>query len=182
MLDRSSLPAALSLLVFGLGCAGAEGSRLGEDPQPETVLAAIEYGGYLRSSAILPAASGAWPSALNDGSIVMSYVTTPSFPWYEKIAPERTGSGVSLAVGATIVRSVLDASGAVTKLTVMVRGADGSNPTVGDYWFAVTDPGGNPLVVDGKPQVGQLTQCYSCHQERAADGYLFGVPVANRAM
>lgn len=98
---------------------------------------------------------------------------------YRRIHPERTGANVTLLPGTMIVREVLDANRQVTKLTVMAKGPYGYDPTLGDWWFAVTDTGGTPLVENGVPMVGRLTQCHGCHLDRTHDDFLFGVPAAN---
>ena len=95
---------------------------------------------------------------------------------YKKIHPELKGTKVTIAPGTTIVREVLDTTGRVSKLTVMAKGPTGSDPTLGDWWFAVTDPGGTPLIENGTPMVGRLTQCHGCHLDRPQDDFLFGVP------
>lgn len=95
---------------------------------------------------------------------------------YRKIRPDRAGANVKLTPGTVIVREVLDASGQVSKLTVMAKGPPGYDPTLGDWWFAVTDPSGVPLTEDGVVLRGRLTQCHNCHIDRARDDFLFGVP------
>lgn len=97
---------------------------------------------------------------------------------YRAIHPEdtTTTAAVDLSVGTLIVREVLDANGAVTKLTMMAKGPAGYDPTLGDWWFAATDPTGKPLPGDAGPQVGRLTACHSCHVPRATSDFLFGVP------
>lgn len=98
---------------------------------------------------------------------------------YQRIRPDQKGANVALPEGTLIVREVLGADGKITKLTVMGKGAAGTNPALGDWWFAVTTPTGVPLEENGAPLSGKLTQCYSCHDQRgAADDYLFGVAVA----
>jgi len=98
---------------------------------------------------------------------------------FRKIHPETTGSGVTMTAGTVIVRSVLDASGKVSKLTLMAKGPPGYDPTIGDWWFGVTDPTGVPLVEDGVTQVGRLTACHTCHLPRSTDDFLFGVPAGD---
>lgn len=100
---------------------------------------------------------------------------------YRRIHPETSGSGVMMPVGTVIVRNVLDDTGAITKITLMGKGPTGYDPTIGDWWFGVTDPAGNPLpeASGAGPQVGRLTECHGCHIPRATDDYLFGVPQAN---
>jgi len=96
---------------------------------------------------------------------------------YRKIHPETSGSNVVMPVGTVIVREVLDANGAVTKITLMGKGPPGYDATLGDWWFGVTDPSGVPLpATNGGVQVGRLTECHGCHLPRATDDYLFGVP------
>lgn len=95
---------------------------------------------------------------------------------YRRIHPEATGSGVVLPPGTLIVRQVLDAQGQVTKVTLMAKQAAGYDPTLGDWWFGVTDPAGVPLEGASGPQVGRMTECHGCHIPRAQDDYLFGVP------
>jgi len=95
---------------------------------------------------------------------------------YRKIHPEQRDADVAVARGTVIVREVLDATGAVSKLTVMAKGPPGYDPSLGDWWFAVTDPGGVPLEEDGVVLVGRLSQCHDCHRERSRDDFLFGVP------
>ena len=99
---------------------------------------------------------------------------------YAKIHPETTGSHVTVPIGTLIVRQVLDANGQVTKVTLMGKATAGYDPTLGDWWFGVTDPSGNPLSDDTGLQVGRLTQCHGCHVPRAEDDYLFGVPAADQ--
>lgn len=98
---------------------------------------------------------------------------------YRQIHPETNGSHVKVADGTVIVRAVLDANGAVAKLTVMAKGPPGYDATLGDWWFGVTDPTGMPLVTNGVPQIGRLTDCHTCHAPRASDDFLFGVPPAD---
>jgi hypothetical protein len=95
---------------------------------------------------------------------------------YRKIHPEQPGANVTVARGTVIVREVLDARGQISKLTVMAKGPPGYDPSLGDWWFAVTDPRGAPLVENGAVMLGRLTQCHDCHLDRARDDFLFGVP------
>ena len=99
---------------------------------------------------------------------------------FAKIHPETTGSHITMPVGTLIVRQVLDANGQVTKVTLMGKGPAGYDPSIGDWWFGVTDPSGKPLSDDTGLQVGRLTQCHGCHIPRAQDDYLFGVPAADQ--
>ena len=99
---------------------------------------------------------------------------------YGKIHPEVTDTHIVMPVGTTIVREVLDANQQVAKLTMMIKGPAGYDPTLGDWWFAVADPEGNVLPdASGEPQIGRLTACHGCHLPRAGDDFLFGVPAAD---
>ena len=95
---------------------------------------------------------------------------------YRSIHPEDTTTTASVSIGTVIVREVLDSTGAVTKLTMMAKGPAGYDPTLGDWWFAETDPTGKPLTGDAGLQVGRLAACHSCHVPRASTDFLFGVP------
>ncbi len=98
---------------------------------------------------------------------------------YGKVDPTHPGANVTMARGTMIVREVLDGAGKVTKLTVMRKGPAGYDPSLGDWWFGVTDPSGVPLEDDGALLVGRIAQCHDCHRERASDDFLFGVPRDN---
>jgi hypothetical protein len=101
---------------------------------------------------------------------------------YKRVHPDRKGANVDLPEGTLIVREVFTA-GKVTKLTVMGKGPLGSNPAVGDWWFAVTTPTGTPLFENGQELLGKLPQCANCHDERGADDdYLFGVPTSSQQL
>ena len=146
-----------------------------------SILASVAGGAY-RQGARFEAVSGApYPSAIAAQTDVDVFVTTADYAMYARISPDQSGSGASLTPGATIVREVLDASGAVSKLTLMVKGPPGYNPTVGDFWFGVTTPDGTPVVDNGVTQLGKVSACFGCHMPRASDGFLFGVPRADRA-
>ena len=96
---------------------------------------------------------------------------------YRAIHPETT-STMTIGVGTVIVREVLDAAGAVSSLTMIAKAPAGYDATLGDWWFAETDPSGAAMVTDGTLQVGKLVACHSCHVPRETDDYLFGVPKA----
>jgi hypothetical protein len=101
---------------------------------------------------------------------------------YKKVHPDRKGANVDLPEGTLIVREVFEA-GKVAKLTVMGKGAPGSNPVVGDWWFGVTTPTGTPLWENGQELLGKLPQCVNCHDDRgAADDFLFGVPTTSQQL
>jgi hypothetical protein len=116
------------------------------------------------------------------GSFIDAWVSSSGYAEYSKINPAATGSEANLPAGTIVVREVLDASGNVTKLTLMCKGPTGYNEALGDWWFAETDPAGNPIVEDagGGAIVGRVDACYSCHTPRSDDDYLFGVPLDDR--
>ena len=113
--------------------------------------------------------------------MVREWVSTSSLAAYEAISPEVVGSGNTVPVGTTIVRAVLDEDGGVGELTLMFKGPPGYNSALGDWWFGVTDSNGTPDEADGGPEYGKLEACFSCHVPRSDDGYLFGVPLDDRA-
>lgn len=114
------------------------------------------------------------------GSFDIDVLVSQDARTYRRIHPETTGSGVTMAPGTLIVRQVLDAQGQVTKVTLMAKQRAGYDPTLGDWWFGVTDPAGEPLTDESGPQVGRLAACHGCHLPRAQDDYLFGVPKADQ--
>ena len=121
--------------------------------------------------------SKAYVSAI--GSFDINVFVSGDVADFRQIHPETNGSHVKVAEGTVIVRAVLDGSGAVEKLTLMAKGPPGYDATLGDWWFGVTDPTGTPLVTNGVPQIGRLTDCHTCHAPRASDDFVFGVPRAD---
>ena len=118
-------------------------------------------------------ARGPYTSTL--GPFTINCYVTGDVVDYRKIHPDQAGANVTVARGTVIVREVLDASARVTKLTVMAKGPPGYDPSLGDWWFAVTDPRGVPLEENGAVLRGRLTQCHDCHVDRSRDDFLFGV-------
>jgi hypothetical protein len=161
----------------------AEGSGSGGAAEMDTtsLLASISGGAYQTSTAFTQLTLAPYPSVAAPGSTVREWVSAFALDDYAKISPGVSGSGVTLPEGATIVRAVLDADGGVDKLTIMAKGPPGYNPDLGDWWFGVTDPEGIPLETDAGLLMGRLSECYSCHVPRNDDGYLFGVPLDDRA-
>ena len=112
---------------------------------------------------------------------VIVWVDPVGAPAYRTIDPDVSGSGAHVPRGTQIVRAVLDGNGAVAKLTMMCKGAPGYDASLGDWWFAETDPAGVPLTGDdGAPIMGAVSACHTCHIERAGDDFLFGVAAADR--
>jgi hypothetical protein len=120
-----------------------------------------------------------YASALAGTPTIELWISRDAKALYDRIRPDATGSRVTLPRGTVIVRAVYEA-GKVDKLTVMGKGAPGSNPAVGDWWYAVTTPDGIPLEQNGQHLAGKLEQCVACHDERGSDDYLFGVPTLAR--
>ena len=123
-----------------------------------------------------------YPSVAKPGVLIREWVNTSALATYEAVSPGTTGSNVTVAPGMTIVRAVVDEdAGTIDGLTLMYKGPAGYNPALGDWWFGVTDPSGNPAEEDGGAELGLLTACFGCHIPRQNDGFLFGVPLDDRA-
>jgi len=101
------------------------------------------------------------PSASAIGAFNIDVLVNQDAAEFKQIHPETSGSKVVMPVGTLIVRNVLDAAGKVTKVTLMAKGAAGYDPTLGDWWFGVTDPSGAPLTDATGLQVGRLSACHS---------------------
>jgi hypothetical protein len=121
-----------------------------------------------------------YPSAGVTGSTIDEWVSTIGAEDYMAIAPDGGAASAEVPVGTTIVREVLDGTGSVSELTLLVKGPPGYNPTIGDWWWGVTDPEGAPVIDDGGTALGRLTQCYSCHVPRQSEDFLFGAPLDDR--
>lgn len=119
-----------------------------------------------------PTVGNPYPSAL--GSYLVSLYISDGKTEYAKIRPTATGSHAQLPVGTVIVREVFAEDGTLAKLTVMGKGPAGYDPTLGDWWFAVTDVHGKPLMDNGHPQTGKIAGCKACHATRSADDFLYG--------
>ena len=88
------------------------------------------------------------------------------------------GGSMGSVVGEKLTRLIETA----TDRGLEQNGPAGYNPAIGDYWFGVTDARGTPLTDDqGHRRAGRVEACYSCHLEREADDFLFGVPSAMRS-
>lgn len=164
---------ACLLLVLGLcptGCAVGDGSpNSAIDAQMLTT--ASNYRAWPRIN------RAAYRSTL--GAFNINLYVSQGADAFRRIHPETSASHVVLPVGTIIVREVLDAQGAPTKLTLMAKGPAGYDGRIGDWWFGVTDPHGVPLWDQGHEQIGALAECHSCHIPRATDDFLFGVPAAD---
>jgi len=116
------------------------------------------------------------PYASAVGSFNINVFVNDGVRQYRQIHPDTTGTSVEMPIGSMIVRQVLDANGRVTKVTLMAKGPLGYDPTLGDWWFGVTDADGVPLSDASGIQLGKLTACHGCHIPRGKDDFLFGVP------
>jgi hypothetical protein len=149
-------------------------------PDEAAVLADVAHGAFRTNTDFTEVNAQAYTSGLSATSKINVWVNKIGAADYEGIEPEVSNSHHTVAPGTVIVREVFDMTGTVTKLTLMVKGPVGYNSTVGDFWFGVTSPDGTPMMDNGEQQMGKLTACFSCHQTRAGDGFLFGVPMAMR--
>ncbi|HXX69537.1 MAG TPA: hypothetical protein VEK07_20300 [Polyangiaceae bacterium] len=154
----------------------------------QAALSQIANQAYTKSPAFTQA-STLYPST-KDPVDIIEWVSADAAAAYAQIAPDVDAADVSLPTGSIVVRAVYaladaGSDGAVQYLTVLVKGPPGTNPIVGDWWFGVTDPDGNPLLLpDGGPEVGfpMTGTCESCHNARGSSvDYLFGVPASDRA-
>jgi hypothetical protein len=175
----------IALVVVLVGCSGIDtgmatpdasaptpDGRTIDDVDRQMIAEAVNVGAFARINRA--------PYASTVGMFDINLYVNEDARSFRKIHPETSGSGVVMPVGTLIVRDVLDATGAVAKVTLMAKMAKGYDPTLGDWWFGVTDPHGVPLDDTSGPQVGRLTDCHSCHIPRATDDYLFGVPQADQ--
>jgi hypothetical protein len=145
-----------------------------------TVLDSISNAAYRTNGTFKLMNPRPYESAVSGVANINIWVSAADYDDYARIDPAVSGSGATVKPGTTIVREVVDDTGTTDTLTVIVKGPEGYNPVVGDLWFAVTDPLGSPMNESGYAMMGQLTQCFSCHEGRSKDGYLFGVSQAAR--
>lgn len=123
-----------------------------------------------------------YPSALTGTAYIALYSSRDATTDFEPIAPEYSGSQQSIPAGGVVVREVLDTDMNPLRLTVMAKGPAGYNTRLGDWYFAVTDLHGIPLLgTDGQPRSGRMVDCFGCHVPRASDDFLFGVPMDDRS-
>jgi hypothetical protein len=170
----SNLASGLTLeraVELGLPAAVAE----------DSVLASVAEGQYRLGFPWVKINATPFPSAVASGSINV-WVSGLGSEAYARVAFESNlATSVNLPPGALIVREVLDASGAVSAITLMLKGAPGYNPDLGDFWFGALNADGSPKHdASGAERLGKLSECYGCHVPREAQGYLFGAPARNR--
>ena len=115
-------------------------------------------------------------SSLNQFQLINTYLSPQATNEYQQISPDLSGTNPNLSEESIIVREVFDLQTQKTKLTVMIKGPEGYNPEVGDFYFAVLNEQGEFLEdADGSRQSGTMPDCAVCHIARGEDGYLFGV-------
>ncbi|HTQ44742.1 MAG TPA: cytochrome P460 family protein [Polyangiaceae bacterium] len=164
----------------GMRWSGPSGSAASGEVDTGAVLEALNGWAFSTSSTFTHATKAAYASKAAPGAWVQEWVSSDAYAAYSSISPDASGSGVVLPAGTTIVRAVYDAQAQPTEVTVMVKGPSGYNPDLGDWWFGLADANGVFDTNDGGAMMGRLTQCYSCHQPRSADDFLFGVPTDDR--
>jgi hypothetical protein len=175
LVSRLSLTQMVSLLALTSGAVACT------ELEPAEVAIVSEVGRY-RSEGFMRINAAPYRSDLDEQVEIDVWINAEAAADYAKVTPEASGSGVYLPDGTIIVREVHDSeSGQLGKLTVMIKGQPGHAPEIGDWWFAVTDENGVPIVDEtGRRLAGDLEQCYGCHQARAEDDFLFGVPSTQR--
>ena len=171
-----STPEATGMHWSGTSSSSAAGGEVNTG----AVVEDLNGWAFSTSSTFTHATKTAYASKAAENAWVQEWVSSDVYAAYSSIRPDASGSGVVLPVGTTIVRAVYDAQGQPTELTVMMKGPSGYNPELGDWWFGLADANGVPVTTDGGVMMGRLTQCYSCHQPRSADDFLFGVPMDDR--
>jgi hypothetical protein len=175
----------IAIAIFIASLAGGCMSELteqGADSSVEIDQSAVlaEAARYRDTTAFDHASSKSYPSALGTTSYIQLYANRTAMAEYPMIDPDKVGSNAVIPVGGIIVREVLDTNGTAQRLTIMAKGPAGYNPAIGDWFWAVTDLQGTPIVEDGVARAGRLADCYGCHLPRATDDFLFGVPLIDR--
>jgi len=181
-LDTAS-PAELGMVERESAPVPTDAGAGGDSAIDETaILSSIANGAYRTSPDFTHAVRAPYASVAAAGSTIDEWVSTIAWPTYAGISPDDTGAAGPLPVGTIVVRAIVDANGNPTKLTLMSKGPAGYNPALGDGWFGETDPSGAPLESDAGVLTGRMTGCYSCHIPRESEGYVFGIPAADRAL
>jgi hypothetical protein len=114
------------------------------------------------------------PSLTAEGSIEL-WVSRTGWEEYAQISARRSGSGITLPVGTTVLRAVRDGhTQQILKYTALMKREPGYDPPA-DMWFAVYDPNGELVrTPEGTELRGKMPACVVCHLARASDGYVFG--------
>jgi hypothetical protein len=180
MMSTTVVPACMPAMPVDDAAPDAGAAQSPTSVDEAAVLAGIANGEYRYNPQFVPVNRTAYASAVATTTKINVWVTSADAATYARVTPEASGSGVAITPGTMLLREVIGADGNIAKVTLMVKGPRGYNPTVGDFWFGVTQPDGTPIVADGTRQMGKLDQCFGCHMQRASDGYVFGVPVADR--
>jgi hypothetical protein len=176
----------LPLSLFAAGCLSQvapvhpAAQAVPDDTAVQHLLATASY----RNTDFVRVNRAPYPSALTDAEPIWVnvYVSAADAPEYEQVRPETTHQNMTMPAGMVVVREVENQAGQTLKLTVMVRHQDGWFADGGDFLFGVTDLAGAPTndPHGGGPEWGKLTACGTCHEQRAGDGWVFGVPAAMR--
>ncbi len=171
---------ALALAASASLCAAGLGACI--EPGDITVVAGVAR--YRDSGEFVHVSQKAYDSELGQDTRIDVWISKEAAEEYARITPDEHGSGARLPYGTVIIREVHDKkTSELLKLTLMVKGPEGVAPELDDWWYAVTDAVGVPLVAaDGTPKRGSLPECRKCHEDRGEqDDFLFGVPDEVRA-
>jgi hypothetical protein len=171
----------MRMLAFALlaGCMTTQAPPPGRDAELKGMLGS----GAFRTSSFRRINGAPYPSALTGATPtwVNVYADASFADGYATLTSATDDPALTVPPGATLVREVLDQTGKILKLTLMTREANGWFPGGGDFLFGVTDEHGTPLEdASGDVEWGPLDTCGSCHQQRAHQGWLFGVPQSAR--
>lgn len=178
------LTAILAVPAGIAGCGddpwGAPGEATSTTPEPPAPPAASAVPTVLPrvldlfAEPLKPMSDVPMPSLTAEGSIDL-WVSRTGWEEYSQISARRSGSGVTLPVGTTILRAVRDGqTQRILKYTAMMKREPGYDPPA-DLWFAVYDANGDLVrTPEGKELRGKLPACVVCHLGRANDGYAFG--------
>jgi hypothetical protein len=158
------LSAASAVACSSSGAARHEGF---DAPQTFDETAILARAKQYHGGGFVPVNGRPFASAMGTKENVRIYASKEIADAYENVLNDPE----PLEVGGIIVRELTDAYGNVTRVDVIAQGPAGSNPDVGDLWFAETDKQGN-VIGDG---TGALSSCASCHQTQASSDFLFGV-------
>jgi hypothetical protein len=163
----------------GSGSGGSGGASDGasmEEPALFTMLGAAGY----KASGFTQINATPYISSL-DATHIRMFVSNDAVDAYKAVNPDNAAtSGPAFPIGGIIVREASDANGNLMAITTMVKREAGYFPEVGDFFFGVLDPKGQPVSEAGVLEWGKVQMCAGCHEPRQAAGFLFGVAPANR--
>ena len=121
-----------------------------------------------------------FPSALNGANYIQLYISEFAYDEYLKADPDSDlPVSIDIPEDTVMVRTVSNAGGELTGLTVMVKGPEGYYPDGGDYYYGQFDTDVQVVESNGVPTEGPLVVCGSCHDAQRKDqAFLFGVSPA----